>query len=287
MSNFLSDPVQEQTGIALAPRLYVVKNAWRETVDTVTTEFEPLDGDPSMSFLPGQFNMLYVFGVGEIPVSISGDASDQSRLVHTTRNVGLVSKAVCELKPGDVIGVRGPFGSHWPIEQAEGKDVVVVAGGLGLAPLRSVVYHVLEQRERYNQIILLHSAHLPANLLYRSELEQWRARFDLEVGVIVGHSDGKWRGNVGYVTKLIPRANFHGENTMAFVCGPEVLMRFSAVELEKRGVSGDNIYLATERNMKCGIGLCGHCQFGPYFSCKDGSIFRYNQIKELLVKEEV
>ncbi len=275
----LSDP--------MVPHPYRVRKAKRETTDTVTVEFVPEGGGEIPPFATGQFNMLYLFGVGEIPISISGDPTKRRSLIHTTRDVGLVSKAFCVLKPGDVIGVRGPFGSHWPIEQAMGKDLVVVAGGLGLAPLRSVVYQAIAQREKFAGVFLLCSAHMPENLLYRRELEQWRARFDLEVDIIVGHADHTWRGNVGYVTKFIPKAHFDPANTVAMLCGPEVLMRFSAVELQRRGVSADNIFIAMERNMKCGIGLCGHCQFSPHFVCKDGPVFQYSHVQDLLVKVEV
>jgi NAD(P)H-flavin reductase len=287
MKTSVSHLMKAHRDAALEPRLYVVRRSRRETIDTVTVELVPEDRGEIPPFAAGQFDMLYVFGVGEIPISISGDPSNRSVLVHTIRDVGLVSKAVCRLKPADVVGVRGPFGRHWPIEEAEGKDVLVIAGGLGLAPLRSVVYHVLARRERYKKFILLCSAHMPANLLFVKELERWRARFDLEVGIIVGHADSAWCGNVGYVTKLIPHVAFEPQNAMAFICGPEVLMRFSARELEKRGMSTDQMYIAMERNMKCGVGLCGHCQLGSYFVCKDGSIFQYSQIQDLLVKEEI
>ncbi len=271
----------------MLPRPYRARKAKRETIDTVTVEFVPEDGGEVPVFKTGQFNMLYLFGVGEIPISISGDPTKRRSLIHTTRDVGPVSKAFCMLKPGDVIGVRGPFGSHWPVEQADGKDLVVVAGGLGLAPLRSVVYQAIAQREKFARVFLLYSAHMPENLLYRRELEQWRARFDLEVDIVVGHADRTWRGDVGYVTKFIPRAHFDPANTVAMICGPEILMRFSAVELQGRGVSTDTIYITMERNMKCGIGLCGHCQFSPHFVCKDGPVFQYSQVQDLLVKAEV
>lgn len=272
---------------SMIPLLFRVVSAKRETIDTVTTVFETVDGSDVFPYKVGQFNMVYIFGVGEIPISISGDPGDRRRLIHTTRDVGLVSKAVCELKPGDVVGVRGPYGSCWPIEKAYGKDLVLVAGGLGMAPLRSTVYTALANRDKFKRLLLMHSAHRPENLLYWEELEHWRARFDFEVDIIVGHADHTWHGNIGYVTKFIPNALFDPENSMVFICGPEVLMRFSALDFEKRGVSGDRIYLASERNMKCGIGLCGHCQFGPHFMCKDGAIFSFDTIRDLMTKEEI
>jgi len=275
----LSDP--------MLPQRYRIQKVHREIPDTFTLELEPEEGVDIPQFATGQFNMLYVFGVGEIPISISGDPAKRKPLVHTTRAVGTVSKAMSELKANDVIGVRGPFGSYWPIKQAEGKDVVIAAGGIGLAPLRSVMYHILSNRAKYGQAVLLYGARTPEDILYRPELEQWRARFDLEVDVTVDRATGSWRGSVGVVTRLIPRASFDPNNTIAMVCGPEIMMRFTAAELEKRGVALENIYVSMERNMKCAIGMCGHCQYGPNFVCKDGPVFQYSQIQGLLSKREV
>lgn len=275
----LSDP--------MLPKRYRIQKVHREIPDTFTLELEPEAGTDIPQFATGQFNMLYVFGVGEIPISISGDPAKRRPLVHTTRAVGTVSKAMGELKPDDIIGVRGPFGRHWPIKQAEGKDIVIAAGGIGLAPLRSVMYHILAHREKYGQAVLLYGARTAEDILYRNELEQWRAKFDLEVDVTVDRATGSWKGSVGVVTRLIPRASFDPNNTIAMVCGPEIMMRFTAAELEKRGVALENIYVSMERNMKCAIGMCGHCQYGPNFVCKDGPVFQYSQIQGLLSKREV
>ena len=271
----------------MLPQLYRIQRVHREIPDTFTLELEPEEGGDIPQFATGQFNMLYVFGVGEIPISISGDPAKRRPLVHTTRAVGTVSKAMRDLKPDDVIGVRGPFGSSWPIKQAEGKDIVIAAGGIGLAPLRSVMYHIISHREKYGKAVLLYGARTPADILYRRELEHWRAHFDLEVYVTVDRATGSWRGSVGVVTRLIPRAPFDPQNTVAMVCGPEIMMRFTAVELEKRGVAQENIYVSMERNMKCAIGMCGHCQYGPNFVCKDGPVFQYSQIQGLLSKREI
>ncbi len=271
----------------MLPQRYRIQRVRREIPDTFTLELEPEDGVEIPQFATGQFNMLYVFGVGEIPISISGDPAKGKQLVHTTRAVGTVSKAMRELKPNDVIGVRGPFGSSWPIKAAEGKDVVIAAGGIGLAPLRSVMYHIISHREKYGKAVLLYGARTPADILYRRELEHWRAHFDLEVYVTVDRATGSWRGSVGVVTRLIPRAPFDPQNTLAMVCGPEIMMRFTAAELEKRGVIQENIYVSMERNMKCAIGMCGHCQYGPNFVCKDGPVFPYNRIQGLLTKWEI
>jgi NAD(P)H-flavin reductase len=271
----------------MLPQLYRVQRVRREIPDTFTLELEPEGGGDIPPFASGQFNMLYVFGVGEIPISISGDPARRSPLVHTTRAVGTVSKAMRELKPEDVVGVRGPFGSHWPIEHSMGKDVVIVAGGIGLAPLRSAMYQVISQREKYGKVVLLYGARTPEDILYRREVEHWRAHFDLEVYVTVDNATGKWRGSVGVVTRLIPRAPFDPLNTVAMICGPEVMMRFTAAELQKRGVATDSIFVSMERNMKCAVGLCGHCQYGPHFVCKDGPVFKYSHVQGLLTKWEI
>jgi NAD(P)H-flavin reductase len=271
----------------MLPQLYRVQRVRREIPDTFTLELEPANGSSILPFATGQFNMLYVFGVGEVPISISGNPAQPTPLVHTTRAVGTVTKAMRKLRPDDVIGVRGPFGSHWPIEHAQGKDVVIVAGGIGLAPLRSALYQITAQREQYGKVALLYGARTPADILYRRELEHWRGRFDLEVNVTVDQATGTWRGSVGVVTKLIPRASFDRENTMAFVCGPEVMMRFTVAELEKGGVASEHIYISMERNMKCAVGFCGHCQYGPHFVCKDGPVFQYNRVQSLFTKREI
>jgi NAD(P)H-flavin reductase len=271
----------------MLPQLYHVQRMRREIPDTFTLELEPADGSDIPPFATGQFNMLYVFGVGEVPISISGDPAKRKPLVHTTRAVGTVTKAMRQLKPGDVIGVRGPFGSHWPIECAQGKDVVIVAGGIGLAPLRSALYQITAQREKYGKVALLYGARTPADILYRRELEHWRGRFDLEVYVTVDQATVTWHGSVGVVTKLIPRASFDLENTMVLVCGPEVMMRFTVKELEKRGVAAEHIYISMERNMKCAVGFCGHCQYGPHFVCKDGPVFQYSRVHSLFTKREI
>lgn len=271
----------------MVPSPFRLRRVRRETLDTFTLEFESANGAEGFSFAPGQFNMLSVFGVGEVPISISGDPSEPQTLVHTVRSVGTVTQAICKLKPGGVLGVRGPFGTHWPVEEAAGNDVVMVAGGIGLAPLRPVLYYLLSNREKYGRMVLLYGARTPQDLLYKPELEKWRGHFDLEVGVTVDTASASWRGNVGVVTTLIPRAQFDPFHTAAMVCGPEVMMRFTVRELEGRGVAPENMFISMERNMKCAVGLCGHCQFGPTFVCKDGPVFRYDQIQLFFAKREI
>jgi NAD(P)H-flavin reductase len=269
------------------PHPHRVKNVRRETEDTFTLELEPLNGGGIQAYAPGQFNMVYVFGVGEVPISISGDPTQPGPLLHTTRAVGTVTKAMARLKRGDVLGVRGPYGSHWPVDEAAGSDVVIVAGGIGLAPLRPVLFSVLANRKAYGKVVLLYGTRTPADILFRRDLEAWRARFDLDVFVTVDRAMGDWRGNVGVVTTLIQRAPFDPLNSLAMVCGPEVMMRFTVQALKKRGIDFDSIHVSMERNMKCAIGFCGHCQYGPAFICKDGPVFRYDRIKPWFEGREI
>lgn len=272
---------------SMTPRPFRVRKTFAETEDTFTLELEPENEEEGFSFAAGQFNMLYAFGVGEVPISISGDPVSPLPLIHTTRAVGLVTEALRRLKKGDLIGVRGPFGSSWPVTPARGSDVVFVAGGIGLAPLRPALYHVLRYREEYGQIALLYGTRTPNDMLFTKELEHWRSRFDMEVGITVDRATGSWRGNVGVVTRLISKAPFDPHNTVAMVCGPEIMMRYTVMELTKRGVSEDSVYVSMERNMKCGIGLCGHCQFGPSFICKDGPVYSHDQLTPWLRRWEI
>jgi NAD(P)H-flavin reductase len=271
----------------MLPQPYTVQRLSKEMRDTYTLELAPADGTSAPSFAAGQCNMLYVFGVGEVPISMSGDPTQPQPLVHTVRAVGAVTRAICSLKRGAVLGVRGPFGSAWPAAAAVGHDVVLVAGGLGLAPLRPVLYHVLAHRQQYGQVVLLYGARTPEELLYRRQLEHWRARFDMEVLVTVDRATEAWQGSVGVVTKLIARVPFDPSETVAMLCGPEVMMRFTIMALQQRGVAEDHIFVSMERNMKCAIGLCGHCQFGPTFVCKDGPVLPYDRIKPWFGTREV
>jgi NAD(P)H-flavin reductase len=270
----------------LVPARYRVARLRRELRDTYTLELIPLDA-PAPAFAPGQFAMLYAFGVGEAPISISGDPARPGVLVHTVRAVGAVTRALCRLRPGAVVGVRGPFGRPWPVVEAEGSDIVLVAGGLGVAPLRPVVHHILAQRERYGRVVLLYGARSPQDILYRQQLTRWRGRLDLEVAITVDSAPGGWRGQVGVVTTLIPRASFDPSETVGLVCGPEVMMRFTLRELLQRGVPPDRLFLSMERSMQCAVRLCGHCQFGPAFVCADGPVFPYSAVASLLAVREV
>ena len=271
----------------MRPEPYRIRRVRRDTHDTFTLDLRPDHGGTRPAYLPGQFNMLYVFGAGEIPVSISGDAADTSVLVHTTRAVGVVTNAMSRLRAGDLVGVRGPFGTPWPMDAARGRDLVIVAGGIGLAPLRPAVYWVMAHRTDYHHVVVLYGTRTPNDILYRRELERWRARFDLEVHVTVDRGAPAWHGNVGVVTSLIHKTPFSPRSAIALICGPEVMIRFTALELQRRGLPPGAIHVSMERNMKCAVGFCGHCQFGPHFVCKDGPVFGYERIEELINRWEV
>jgi len=271
----------------MVPLPYRVQRVRRETYDTFTLDLEQANGAGALPFAPGQFNMIYVYGMGEVPISISGDPAQTDALVHTVRAVGTVTKPMVRLKPGDMLGVRGPFGSSWPVEEAKGSDVVILAGGIGLAPLRPSLYYLLSHREAYGRVVLLYGARTPEDLLYTRELEEWRRRFDIDVAITVDAATGNWRGNVGVVTTLIPWARFEPAETVAMVCGPEVMMRFTVQALQERGVPAENTFVSMERNMKCAVGFCGHCQFAPTFICKDGPVFRCDRMEQFLWKREI
>jgi NAD(P)H-flavin reductase len=268
---------------AVAPSPFRISDRRRETHDTWTLELEPLAGD-SLAVQPGQFTMLYAFGIGEVPISVSGDPAGP--LVHTIRAVGAVTNALCDPEHDGTVGVRGPFGNTWPLHEATGRDVLVIAGGIGLAPLRPAVYEVLHGRDRYGRLTILYGSRTPPDLLYREELESWRSS-GAEVDVTVDAAGSSWHGKVGVVPKLIAEARVDPEVTTAFVCGPEIMMHFTARALLDGGMRADRIFVSMERNMRCGVGHCGHCQLGPTLICRDGPVYRYDAIEPLLAVREL
>ena len=259
----------------------VTKVLW-ETDDTFTLQLELSAFSDGFAFRPGQFNMLYMFGIGESAISISSDPAKAKTLSHTIHRVGTVTKALSQVKRGDVVGIRGPFGTPWPVEAARARDVCVVAGGIGLAPLRPLLYDLFRNRGHYNRIMILYGARSPLDLLFRVELEAWAKDYYAEVLATVDRSDSSWKGNIGVVTSLFSYVKLDARETVAYVCGPETMMKFTLQELEKRGVPDDQVYLSIERNMKCAIGFCGHCQFGPTFVCKDGPVFPRKSVQSML-----
>ena len=274
----MSVPLPTDVLDPMLPVAVRVRSVTRETHDTCTLVTEPADAGGLPSFAPGQFSMLYSYGVGEVPISISGDPGVANRLVYTIRSVGAVSGALVTRKSGDTITMRGPFGSPWPVEAAKGRDVLVAAGGIGLAPLRPVIYHVLRNRGDYGRFTILYGARSPKELLFTKELKAWSSAPDTQVLVTVDTGSTSWRGHVGLVTKLFRFIKLRPQQTVAMTCGPEIMMRFVMRELEGQKVTDENIYLSMELNMKCAVGFCGHCQKGPYFLCKDGPVFRYSDM---------
>ncbi|MCU0838190.1 MAG: FAD/NAD(P)-binding protein [Rhodospirillales bacterium] len=271
----------------MVPRPYLVDRVTADVSDTFTLVLKPQYGTEQFAFRPGQFNMLYLYGVGEVPISISGDPNDPQRLVHTVRALGTVTAAMQKLKRGSVVGVRGPFGSSWPIDQAEGADIVIIAGGVGLAPLRPAIYAILARRERYGRFVILYGARSPKDILFSRQLERWRSRLDTFVDVTVDRATGAWHGNVGVVTGLIGHGGFDADHTVAMICGPELMIRYGVLTLIDRGVRTNNIYVSMERNMKCAVGFCGHCQWGGNFVCRDGPVFSFDQIADIFQVREL
>jgi NAD(P)H-flavin reductase len=270
----------------MLPSPYLVAGKRQELEDTWTLELEPADGDAVSQFRPGQFSMLYAFGTGEVPISLSGGGGAGERLGHTVRAVGAATSALCAVEPGEQVGVRGPFGNGWPVSEAEGGDVVVVAGGIGLAPLRLAIKQLIANRDSYRAVSLLYGARTPDEMLYPSELQRWREA-GISVATSVDSAPGGYEGRVGLVTTLIPEAGFEGPRAAAMVCGPEVMMRFVSQALQDRDVPLDSIYLSLERNMKCAVGHCGHCQLAHRFVCKDGPVFPVGRIGTLLGVREL
>lgn len=231
---------------------------------------------------PGQFNMLYLPGVGEAAISVSGDVRFCQPLIHTIRAVGNVTQSLGLLSAGATLGIRGPFGSSWPMDKCAGKDLLIVAGGIGLAPLRSAIYQIISHRNTFGDVWLLMGARSPEDLLYWDEYHFWKSK-GITVQTTVDHAGGDWSGNVGFVTPLLERLELRDpSSTMLLTCGPEIMMRFAAESGTHLGIPTDHIWVTLERNMKCAFGHCGHCQFGPHFVCKDGPVLRYDRVADLL-----
>jgi NAD(P)H-flavin reductase len=233
-------------------------------------------------FKAGQFNMVYLFGVGEVAISIVSDPDEPELLGHTIRAVGRVTKAMADLQPGDVLGIRGPFGQGWPLEEARGCDVVIVTGGLGCAPVVGAIEYIFRRRRDYGSVRIIHGVKTPKDLLYRERFESWGRFPDTEVLLTSGQPDKTWHYHIGVVTELFERVTIDPGTSIVLMCGPEIMMRLGVPILMRRGIPETAIYLSLERHMECGIGLCGHCQLGPYFLCKDGPVMRYDRVAQWL-----
>jgi NAD(P)H-flavin reductase len=256
-----------------------------EGISTYWLKFTDPAVAAAYTFEPGQFNMIYLPGYGEAAISISSNPADPSRIGHSIRFVGNVTRAISRLEVGDVVGVRGPFGSHWPMKEMEGHDVIIACGGIGLPPLRPAIHHIMNHREKYGKVYLLYGVRTPKDLLYSSEMEAWE-RAGIQVHITVDRADEDWQGQVGVVPMLFYRFRMDAPNSVVLTCGPEIMIRFVVYEGLARRVPADQIYVSLERNMKCGQGSCGHCQLGPYFVCKDGPIFRFDALQPYFNVEE-
>jgi NAD(P)H-flavin reductase len=284
------EPAHLRDAEGVPSRIAVIQRVVPETPESSTywLRFRGRDAE-GYAFLPGQFNMLSVFGVGEIAISISSDPAHPEYLAHTIRHVGRVTNAFRRLGPGAEIGVRGPFGRPWPLERAQGGDLVVIAGGVGVCPVRPAIMHAMRHRDRYRRLILLLGARTPRLLMYLEDLDRWLGdmeRLGVEVHITVDEDEPGWFHNVGVVTTLFPKAKLEAQLTTAFMCGPEIMMCSAAEGLLEIGVPADRMYVSLERNVQCGMRLCGHCQVGPYFVCADGPVFRWDEVGDLCgVKE--
>jgi len=261
----------------MTPVPFRVRSVREELSHTFTLELEPPNG--SFEFLPGQFTMVYAFGIGEVPISISSSTAKPSTILQTIRRTGAVTHALGRLKSGDYVGIRGPYGTPWPMEAIKGRDLLIIGGGIGLAPLRPAIYHAMENRDDYERVVVLYGTRTPDDILFHNELQEWAERTDITTLITVDAADRSWNGAVGVVTRLIGRVGFDPMNTTALVCGPEIMMTVTAERLvEGSSLAPENIYVTMERNMKCAIGLCGHCQFGEKFICTDGAVFPYPEV---------
>jgi NAD(P)H-flavin reductase len=271
----------------MRPTPYQVATRRVETHDSVTLSLAPV-GPGLPPFRPGQFAMLYAPGVGEVAISMSGEpASADGTLTHTIRDVGAVSRALHDAEPGDVLGVRGPFGTRWRVEDGAGRDLVLVAGGVGLAPLRPALLTALASRTAHGRVVLVAGARGPDEFLFRDELRAWADRTDVEILLTVDSPASGWPGPVGFVTEPLARLELDGDRTTALLCGPEPMMRFCADVLLRKGVAATDLHVSLERNMQCGVGLCGHCQLGPLLVCRDGPVVDYAVAGPLLTVPEL
>jgi len=265
----------------MTPHFVPITRAARETHDVVTLHLE--NPDPASIFTPGQFNMLYLFGAGEVAISLSGDPEKRDTLTHTIRAIGSITHPLDAMKRGAMIGVRGPYGRGWPIDEARrAETVLLIGGGIGLAPLRPVIYSLVRNRGAARRVIVLCGARTPDDLLFAREFANWSGPDGFEVHSIVDRGELSWKGRVGVITDLIASARFDPSGALAMICGPEVMMRIVAGDLASRGLDGARIYMSMERNMRCAVGACGHCQYGPTFVCRDGPVFPMPQIAPML-----
>ena len=281
-------PFSQPTGHAPAnpyliqPATIVEKTRAADGINTYRLRLVDEQVRRNFRFTAGQFNMIYLFGVGEVAISIVSDPDEPEHLDHTIRVAGRVTTAISHLQIGEVLGIRGPFGQGWPLDEARGHDVVIATGGLGCAPVMGAIDYIFRRRRDYGAVKIIHGVKTPRDFLYRERFEAWRRQPDTEVLLASDRPDETWRHHVGVVTELFERVSIDAAKTMVLMCGPEIMMRLGVPILMKRGIPATAVYVSLERHMECGIGLCGHCQMGPYFLCKDGPVMRYDRVEPWL-----
>ena len=243
-------------------------------------EFRLKDGK-ELSHRPGQFVELSIFGIGEAPISISSSPTKKGSFELAVRNVGNVTNALHSMDTGTTVGIRGSFGNGFPVDNLKGKDILIVAGGIGLFPLRSLINYVLDNRKEFGRLIVLSGSRTPQERMFARELGNWQKREDMELLETVDKRDQSWMGNVGVVTTLFPKVDIDPENTFAITVGPPVMYKFVVAACQKKGIADEQIIMSLERRMKCGVGKCGHCQINGVYVCQEGPVFTYAQIKKL------
>lgn len=261
----------------------VAKNEESPDIFTLTLQFME-EKQTDYDFQPGQFNMLYLFGVGEVPISILAHGEANTLYAHTIRRVGRVTQGLSLLKVGDCVGLRGPFGRGWPLDKAQGKDVLIVTGGLGCAPSVSIIHHILKHRSLYGRLIILQGVKHSDDLIFKKQYNEWAQLPDVQVALAADMSQPNWPGHTGLITELLDQVHLDLHQTICMMCGPEGMMRATAERLTHLQLPEEAIYLSLERNMECAIGHCGHCQFGGTFICKEGPVFNYAEVKFLLTQ---
>jgi NAD(P)H-flavin reductase len=241
-----------------------------------------LDSGKELGHLPGQFVEVSIPGIGEAPISISSSPTHSGSFQLVVRNVGSVTRSIHSLKPGDKVGIRGPFGTHFPVDSLmKGKDIIFICGGLGLVPVRSAINYVLDNREDYGDVRILFGARTPADRLFIDEVVEWTSKEKVNYMETVDRGDEQWTGNVGVITTLMTDMMLDPAKTIAIICGPPVMYKFAILSLKNMGMADQNIYMSLERNMKCGVGKCGHCQINQLYVCQDGPVFRWADISEV------
>jgi sulfhydrogenase subunit gamma (sulfur reductase) len=252
------------------------------TIFTLQLRLDDAAAQAAYRFAPGQFNMLYLYGVGEAPISIMSDPSDRDSIGHTIRVLGRVTHGLSNLKPGDQVGLRGPFGRGWPLQEIGGHDLVLVTGGLGCAPVVSVIHYVLKRRARFGKLVIIQGVKHAEDLIWRDQYDQWSRLPDTQVLVAASEGAALWPWHVGHMADLFSLARFNPQRAAAMMCGPEGMMRAAADSLLQRGLPESRLFLSMERNMQCAVGRCGHCQLGGSFVCRDGPVFNWGQVKSML-----